>query len=96
MESRIEAAAAAVRSAEAAMASWLEQDPAASRRNEAAYVLQQLRIALGELGAVDGHAAAVHTAGPGATGATGSGHPADDGGQPLPDRATDGRPPIDA
>jgi hypothetical protein len=87
MDRRIEAAAAAMRAAEAAMSKLVEREPSLGAAEEASVVLAQLRVAITELDAAGEHE--------GSAGAP-AGHPADSGGQPLPDRATEGRPPIDA
>ena len=97
MHHRIEAATAAMRSAEAAMSKLVERDRSLLDVNEAACVLQQLRIALDALGSTargDGaeDGAEVWTEAPAGAGSP----PSDSGGQPLPERATEGRPPIDA
>ena len=92
MDRAIEAATAAMRSVEAAMSKLLERDRSLHDVEEAGCVLQQLRIALDALVASNGDGAEASS---GAEGGAAS-HRLEGGGQPLPDRATEGRPPIDA
>jgi hypothetical protein len=95
MHRRIEAATAAMRVAETAMSQLVEQDPALGRLEATRVVLQQLRIALAEL-QVAGEDRVRSNEPTGQPSGQASAQASDSGGQPLPDRATEGRPPIDA